>query len=199
MDEKIDDLLFEASIYEETPNGTQYENKAVISAEQDKIGNTTIRKRTSTSTIQIINLSSHRLYKTVETPVIEKNGEIHFTVSYKNNTDEIIPDFQMLDILPYNGDSRGTGYTGEYTLDRIVVTQQNENGETISNDNLEILYTNDEGVRSGVTSKDENLGEGWNKVNSETIKQKATAYVIKGEVEAQGSVNSRCVLKDKWK
>ena len=195
VDEKIEDLVFKASIYEETPNGTQYKNKAVISAEQDKIGNTTITKRTSTSTIQVINLSSHRLYKAIETPVIEKNGEIHYTVSYKNNTDEIIRDFQMLDILPYNGDSRGTNYTGEYTLDRLVVTQTNETKQTISNDNLQILYTNDESVRNGVTSKDENLGQGWNSVNSETIKQKATAYVVKGEIGAQGSVTVDIYLK----
>ena len=195
VDEKIEDLVFKASIYEETPNGTQYENKAVISAEQDKIGNTSITKRTSTSTIQVINLSSHRLYKTVETPVIEKNGEIHYTVSYKNNTDEAIKDFQMLDILPYNGDSRGTNYTGEYTLDRLVVTQTNGAGETISNDSLQILYTNDESVRNSITSKDENLGQGWNSVNSETIKQKATAYVVKGEIGAQSSVTVDIYLK----
>ena len=195
VDEKIDDLVFNASIYEETPNGTQYENKAVISAEQDKIGNTSITKRTSTSTIQIVNLSSHRLYKSVNTPVIEKNGEIHYTISYKNNTDEIISDFQLLDILPYNGDSRGTEYTGEYTLDRLVITQENENGETISNDNLEILYTADETVRETVTSKDDNLGDGWNKALSEIIKQKVTAFAIKGEIGAQGSVTIDIYLK----
>ena len=128
-------------------------------------------------------------------PVIEKNGEIHFTVSYKNNTDEIIPDFQMLDILPYNGDNRGTNYTGEYTLDRLVVTQKDGSDKIISNDSLEILYTNDEGVRSGVTSKDENLGAGWSIANSETIKQKATAYVVKGEVGAQGNVTVDVYLK----
>ena len=191
----IEPLYFSASIDENTPNGTQYTNTAVISADEDKIGNTVLKLRTSTSTIQVTNLSSHRLYKTIDTPVIEKNGEIHFTVSYKNNTDEIIKDFQMLDILPYNGDSRGTNYTGEYTLDRLVVTQTNEAGETISNDNLQILYTNDEGVRNGVTSKDENLGQGWNSANSETIKQKVTAYVVKGEIGAQSSVTVDIYLK----
>ena len=194
-DEYIEPLYFEASIDENTPNGTQYTNTAVISADENKIGNTVLKLRTSTSTIQVTNLSSHRLYKTVETPVIEKNGEIHFTVSYKNNTDEIIPDFQMLDILPYNGDNRGTNYTGEYTLDRLVVTQKDGSDKKISNDNLEILYTNDEGVRSGVTSKDENLGAGWSIANSETIKQKATAYVVKGEVGAQSSVTVDVYLK----
>ena len=194
-DKKVDELYFEAHIDETTQNGTQYTNTAVISTDDERVGNTVLKLRTSTSTIQVINLSSHRLYKTVKTPVIEKNGEIHFTVSYKNNTDEIIRDFQMLDILPYNGDSRGTNYTGDYTLDRLVVTQTNETKQTISNDNLQILYTNDESVRNGVTSKDENLGQGWNSVNSETIKQKVTAYVVKGEIGAQSSVTVDIYLK----
>ena len=193
VEEEIEPITFIAHIDEETINGTQFTNKAVISA--DKIGNGKEIFRTDSTTIQVINLSSHRLYKSVNTPVIEKNGEIHFTVSYKNNTDEIIKDFQMLDILPYNGDSRGTNILGDYTLDRLVVTQTNEAGETISNDNLQILYTNDEGVRNGVTSKDENLGAGWNSANSETIKQKATAYVVKGEIGAQGSVTVDIYLK----
>ena len=69
----------------------------------------------------------------------------------------------MLDILPYNGDNRGTEYTGSYTLDRLVVTQTNGNGEEVSNENLKILYTSDESVRGKISSKDENLGEGWSR------------------------------------
>ena len=195
VNQSIDSLIFEASIDEESVNGTQYNVIATIYASPDKVGTENESDRTAETSIQVINLSSHRLYKSVETPVIEKNGEIHYTVSYKNNTDEIIRDFQLLDILPYNGDSRGTEYTGEYTLDRLVVTQKDGAGETISNDNLEILYTNDESARNGVTSKDENLGVGWNSVNSETIKQKATAYVVKGEIGAQGSVTVDIYLK----
>ena len=192
--EAIEPITFDASIYAETPNGTQYENKAVISADNDIIGNTEISLRTATNTIQVTNLSSHRLYKTMNTPVIEKNGEIHFTLSYKNNTDDTIPDFQLLDILPYNGDNRGTAYTGTYTLDRIVITQEDSNGNKINNNKLNILYTNDESARS-VTSKDENLGSGWTEVTSENIKQNATAIVVKGEVEAQGKVNVDIYLK----
>ena len=192
VNEPITPVIFKVILDEELSNGVQLETKAVIRTDLDS---RTEKYRRETESIQITNLSSHRLYKSVETPVIEKNGEIHYTVSYKNNTDEIIRDFQLLDILPYNGDSRGTEYTGEYTLDRLVVTQKDGAGETISNDNLEILYTNDESVRNGVTSKDENLGAGWNSVNSETIKQKATAYAVKGEIGAQGSVTVDIYLK----
>ena len=191
--EKIDPIVFDASIYDETLNGTQYENKVVISADNDLIGNTVVSKRTATSTIQITNLSSHRLYKVDNTPVIEKNGDIHYTISYKNNTDETIPDFQLLDILPYNGDSRGTDFTGTYTLDRVVVSKEDANGSRALGD-MQVLYTNDESARSA-TSKDENLGRGWTEITSENIKQNATAIVVKGEVEAQGKVTVDIYLK----
>ena len=114
-------------------------------ADTEKVGNTKIEDRTATTTIQIINLSSHRLYKSVTTPVIEKNGQIHYSIAYKSNTDENIPDFQLLDILPYNGDSRGTDYSGTYKLAKLVVTQKDGNGTVISNGNLDIRYTEDEG------------------------------------------------------
>ena len=188
-DKLIEPLYFEANIAENTPNSTQYVNTAVISSDNDKVGNSVVKLRTSTSTIQIINLSSHRLYKTTDMSVIEKNNQIHYTISYKNNTDLSIPDFQLLDILPYNGDGRGTEYTGNYIVDRVVVTQNDANDEKISNDNLKILYTNNEDVRENSTVNDDNLGENWNEIMSENLKQNATAIAIKGEIVPQGSLN----------
>ena len=188
-DKLIDPLYFDASIAENTPDTTQYVNTAVMSSDNDKIGNTAIKLRSSTSTIQIINLSSHRLYKITDTSVIEKNNQIHYTISYKNNTDLYVPDFQLLDILPYNGDGRGTEYIGNYIVDRVVVTQKDANGEIISNDNLEILYTDNEDVRKNVSVSDNDLGNGWNKIISENLKKNVTAIAVKGNVVPQGSVD----------
>ena len=109
----ITPITFDANIDNESSNGTQYEAKFVVSEVigEDgisKIGNSEINFRTSTTSINIINLESHRLYKEVEIPVIEKNGQVKYTITYSNNTDEALPEFQLLDILPYNNDSRGT-------------------------------------------------------------------------------------------
>ena len=191
----IENIYFEAHMNEESSNGKQYDVSATIYADPSKVGVDSVANRTSTTSVQVINLASHRLYKTVETPVVEKNGEIHYKLLYKNNTDTSIPNFQLLDILPYNGDLRGTEFNGTYTLDRLVVTQENESGNKISNDNLEILYTNDESVRNTVTSKDENLGENWTKVTAENVKSKATALVVKGNVGSQGKVTVDVYLK----
>ena len=194
VDQAIEPLKFSASINEESANGVQYVNKVVVTGDE-KIGNTALINRTSEYSIQIVNLASHRLYKTVETPVIEENGNIHFTLSYKNNTDGTIPNFQLLDILPYNGDGRGTNYTGTYVVDKLIVTQYDANGTVISNNNLNIAYTNDENVRENVTCKDTNLANGWIALSSQNLSQPATAFAVIGPIGEQASVKVDIYLK----
>ena len=138
----IEPILFDAQIDNNTANNTQFETKFVVSevigeGEIPKVGNSEISFRTSTTTINITNMSSYRLYKEAVTPIIEANGEIKYKIVYQNDADTTVPDFQILDILPYNGDGRGTAYNGTYTLKNVKVTQ---NGETTSLDHLK-LYT----------------------------------------------------------
>ena len=78
--------------------------------EADKIGASLPSTRMAKHTVQVTNLSSYSLYKTTETPIIEINGLIHSKITCINKTDDPIKDFQLLDILPYNGDNRGTNY-----------------------------------------------------------------------------------------
>ncbi len=127
--EKIEPIMFEANIDNETQNGVQYTTKFIISEVigEDgisKIGNSIIKNRTSSETINIINLASHRLYKETEKPIVEKGENIEYNISYKNNTEEVVNEFQLLDILPYNGDGRGTKYNGMYVLENIELTGQ---------------------------------------------------------------------------
>ena len=168
-------------------NGLASSNADVM-LDSTKIGTTRPAVRVAQTTVQVIDLAAHRLYKTVKTPVIEQNGEIHYTVSYKNNTDSIIEDFQLLDILPYNGDSRGTDYTGSMQITRLVITQKDENGNVLSsNDNLRLYYTSDESAKEA-TAKDQNLGEDWILATSENIMSNLTAFAVKGTVGSQGLV-----------
>ena len=166
--EEIEPITYQAHIDELTSNGTILESSVVISEVPDtdsegnktyKVGNTEISNRKYTTSIQVINLSSYSLYKTTETPVIEINGDIHYKITAINKTDDAISDFQLLDILPYNGDGRGTSYNGTYTVENIEIKQTNiATDETIDNSNLNLYITSEESVRTGVTAKDENLG-----------------------------------------
>ena len=210
--QEIEPIRFDAQIANNSNNGMQYETTFIISEEvgedgDTKIGNSEVSNRTSTESINIINLASFRLYKEVETPVIEKNGEIHFTVTARNNNEITLPEFAILDIMPYNEDGRGTKYNGTYTISRITINQ-NINGTPVDNNELK-LYVTKETTKSGqaqqyeeirnITVKDEDLGtsEIWEEmqgtngeytINKEQVNDGITAMAIKGELVGQAEI-----------
>lgn len=193
---EISPIKFKAKINEETENSTKLTNTAVIYADRDKVGNPIVSKRTVTSEIQVTNLAAHRLYKEVSTPVIEKNGSIKYTLTYLNKTDSIVPDFQLIDILPYNGDTRGSSFNGSYKLDHIDI-HQTSNDASISNDNLQLYITNNPDARN-LSAKDSNIGVSdiWTeKAIGNTLNEEATSFAIKGEVREKASVKIDVYLK----
>ena len=190
--EEIQPIIFEANINNETRNGEQYTTKFIISEVigkdgTSKIGNSEIKNRTSSETINIINLASHRLYKETEAPIVEKGENIEYNISYKNNTEEVINEFQLLDILPYNGDGRGTKYNGTYILENIELT-----GQT----GLKIYTTTDESVRN-ITAKDENIGKSpmWKEVTAGRIGEEVKGIAVKGTVNGKNKVDIKLTLK----
>ena len=194
----IEPIEFEAQIAGNTTNGTQYTTSFIISEDLDenavtKIGNSEIKFRTSTNTINVTSLESYRLYKEVEPPVIEKNGEMHFKITFNSSSNVKLPDFRLLDIMPYNGDARGTKFSGTYTIKNITISQKT-NGVQIDNSNLKLYYSQDAQVRI-INVKNETIGTSgiWKEVqeNAETktyemnLKQEndgITGIAIKGEL-----------------
>ena len=182
--QEIEPIEFGAKISKSSDHGMQYTTTFIISEHVGengitKIGNSEISNRTSTVAINIINLASFRLYKEAITPIIEKDGEIQYRITGINTTDVVLPDFVLLDIMPYNkkgnaesgaqgeqdnGDGRGTEYRGTYTIEKIVITQNIE-GKARDNSNLKVYYTQDEQVKTA-SAKDENIGEAgiWTEV-----------------------------------
>ena len=200
--EEIEPILFDAQISNSSKNNQQYDVTFVVSEEIgtdgiSKIGNSEISNRTSSTTINIINLSSYRLYKEVETPIVEANGEITYKVTYENNADTPAPEFQVLDILPYNGDGRGTSYNGTYTLKNVKVTQTGENGDEESTDNLRLYTTTSPDARR-ITPKDESIGvsEIWNeKEIGEEINEAVTVIALKGEIGRNTEIQIEITLQ----
>ena len=200
--EKIEPIVYKAHISEETANGVQYQTKTVVEeiigeGEVYKVGNSRIADRTYTTAINVINLSNYSVYKTTTTPMIELNGQIHYKVTFLNKTEDTVNDFQILDILPYSGDSRGSSFAGTYTVEKIDL-KQTKSDETISNDNLKLYVTNSESVRTGVTVKDEDLGTSsiWTKVTSgQAINQINTAYAITGPIAGKTRLEVDIYLK----
>jgi len=186
--EKIESIIYNTHLDEQLENNAQLENRAIISEVVgidgiSKIGNSAIENRTATKGIQVISLASHLLYKTSEYEFIEKDGNLIYKITYTNKKEASIPDFTLLDILPYNGDMRGTNFTGNYKIEKIDITQV-KSESTLSNTNLEVYTTNDEYVK-GISSKDTSIGDSrWNKENSYNINKEVKAIAIKGEIDS---------------
>ena len=195
----ITPITFNANIDNETANGTQYQAKYIVSEligsdGISKIGNSLISNRTSTVSINIINLESHRLYKEVETPIIEKNGDVTFKITYENKTETSVPDFQMLDILPYNGDNRGSNFNGTYTLKNINVIQT-VGGSSQAIDNLKIYSTNSDKVKE-MTAKDTGIGTDsiWESISNGDVNKYSKGIAIKGEVPGNTKIEVTVIL-----
>ena len=151
--DEITPITFDARIDQSTPNETRLNIKYVVleeigENEEAKIGNSYIDFRTSETEVIVINLGSHKVYQEAVTPVIENNGEITYKITYQNKSSVDTPDFQVLDILPYNGDGRGTSFNGTYTLKNVKVTGDTSNLELFTTTKLEAreISPKDEGI-----------------------------------------------------
>ena len=197
---EVSPITFEAKIVPDTKTETRLDVKYVVSEEMGnedaKLGNALVKYRESTSQIIVINLANHKLYQETLTPIIENDKEITYKITYQNNSEEPAEDFQVLDILPFNGDGRGTNYNGTYTLKNVKVTQKT-NGNPISNDNLELFTTTDLDARE-ISPKEPTIGTSsiWtNKEIGEEVNEPVTVIALKGEVEAGTVVEIEITLK----
>ena len=190
----IEKITYKAKIDEESANGTQYTASVLVTA--DKIGASLPSTRTDSNTIQITNLASHRLYKEVENAIIEKNGKIKYTVVYENKTEDPVSEFQLLDVLPYNGDNRGTNFNGTYTLESINI-QQKVNGAVQSTNNLKLYTTNSTTVRN-MTAKDDGIGTDniWvEKIIGNSLNESVTGIAVKGQIAGKTRLEIEITLQ----
>ena len=196
--EKIDPIIYKAHIDETVENSTILNSTAIISEIPEidnngnkiyKIGNIIEKNRITEVSIQVINLSSYYVYKKTETSVIEKNGDMSFKIVCGNKTEDELNEFRLLDILPYNADSRGTAFNGTYKIKNINLKQIDTiTNKEIKNNNIKILITEEKNVRNKITVKDENLelSNIWkNYISGEKIDKEITAILLAGSLKAK--------------
>ena len=201
--EPIDPIIFDAHISEDTSHGKQYNIETFMSEYVEdgnlpKIGNPYSNNRYASTTIQITNLTSYALYKNTEDPIIEVNSKGKFTLSALNKTIYDLNTFQLLDILPYNGDNRGTNYNGDYTVEKITILNRDSSGNPIENNNIKLYITDNINARNGVTVKDEGLGttEMWREATSgDDINSEITAIALTGKLPAKSVLEIEIEIK----
>ncbi|WP_130837997.1 DUF7601 domain-containing protein [Lachnoclostridium sp. Marseille-P6806] len=80
----------------------------------------------STATIHVFRLENATIQKNIVTPEIDVNKPAIYTITYINNSSVAIPTMHIADLLPYNGDQRGSSFHGSYTVSAVTVERLND-------------------------------------------------------------------------
>ena len=128
-----------------TKDRAQFEIKTISEAAGDKRNEALFR--TSSKTITIIADASMQITKRVDKSHTEMNEEFKYTLEYANTSDKDYFNGVFLDILPFNGDTNGSNYTGSYTIKDIKLPS----GVTVQGTNQEPSTIKNNPLNTGVT------------------------------------------------
>lgn len=139
-------IIFYSVIPLNTPDRTQFEHKTVIDTPGDRRSETEFR--TDKDGITVIADASMMINKSVSKDTVEIGESFEYTLSYVNNSEKDYTNGVFLDILPFNGDDRGTSYNGSYTIEKFKIPT----GVTIEGTNTPASDITDDPLNNGVTN-----------------------------------------------
>lgn len=138
-------IIFHSVIPLNTPDRTQFEHITTIDTPGDRRSESEFR--TDKDGITVIADASMMINKSVSRDTVEIGENFEYTLSYVNNSEKDYTNGVFLDILPFNGDARGTSYNGSYTIEKFNVPT----GVTIEGTNTPANNITDDPLNNGVT------------------------------------------------
>ncbi len=176
--DNLEEFTFDASIgkagtKDDVVNMQQIKAIATISSDMDKRQHVTAYKNYSETTINIIKLATSSISKSVERELVEEGDDFVWTLNYGNTSEIGVEQVRMYDVLPYNGDGRGTSFHGSYKLKEVTFdfTDAPKTFDKVK-DNTNVKYTKDVSVRNEDKSEtilNSGVGAGWNELGNKTI------------------------------
>lgn len=103
---------FDVLVPFDAPNGTEYENVAVIESTSDPSHVDWRDARAGLTAVQIAALSVNKI---ALTPVVAENSTLTYEVGVANVSEEkVIPYIDTVDLLPWDGDEDGSSFSGTF-------------------------------------------------------------------------------------
>ena len=122
----IDPITFDCKIgaagtKNDVENNQQIQAQAKISSDQDKRKCTTDYGNLSKTTINIIKLATSSIAKTVDKELNEVGASFKFTLNMGNTSEIDVKQARLYDVMPFNGDERGSNYHGKYRITSVTL------------------------------------------------------------------------------
>lgn len=162
-----------AGTAEDVRNNESFKVTAVISGKDDKCAQSAANGNLSSVSMSVIRLASTSISKRAEKPLAETGDDLKYTLYYSNTSTTDIHTSKIADILPYNNDGRGTGYSGDYLVKSVAINYKDAQSSFGKKD-VVLAYSNKDYGVNDVTKLSEmsaaTLSPDWTKV-SETKKE----------------------------
>lgn len=116
----IPTIGYSATVLISAPDNTQMTNTAVVSTPITALYES-VDSRTAPLTLTLRGAAIVGISKAVDQPVVEITPDhVGWSVTWFNGTASVSTNMVWIDVLPFNGDGRGTSFSG--TLDPVAVT-----------------------------------------------------------------------------
>lgn len=141
-------IIGAAGTPEDVQNNDTLTIAASITSDQDLRTINTKHGNYSETTVSVIRLAASSISKAVEKSLVEEGEEITYILRYGNSAEEDVAGVRLYDILPFNGDGRGTAFSGNYLLDTISIdfSDAKDTYEEVK-ESLRVLVTSSEKAR----------------------------------------------------
>ena len=107
-------ITYQASVSPDVSTGSTITNTAVVSSTDDP---SPVGLRTDSHQLAITANAEFKIFKVTPDPKVEPEDTFRYRLGYKNLSATALTSQDFIDVLPYSGDGRTTGYDGVYTLD----------------------------------------------------------------------------------
>lgn len=152
--EEMEPIYFSASIGTPGIEGTDVENNASlvntvsIQSTGDLRDKTVFNENYSSYGISISKLNAVALYKIADTVLNEIREPFSYTLNVGNNGASATEEQVMLDVLPYDGDEKGSSFSGPLSVNSWKI----DTGAASNWSTWEVYYTEDAGVKGTISS-----------------------------------------------
>jgi len=120
----IPDITYDATVGLDTPNNHSALNRAIVSSPDDASADAL---RTDQHEVLVSRRSGILVTKVTSTPWIEPQDRLGYTITYINNSPQALTSIDSIDVLPWNGDGRGSNFNGTVSLTSVTPGQ----GQTV--------------------------------------------------------------------
>lgn len=111
----------ESNPADDVADGQQLTNTVQIASTSSQTGNQDSEPSSASWTISVFKMDSATLSKRSLTPEVDVGEDVSYAIDYVNDSEGELDGVEILDVLPYDGDLRGSSFHGSYEVASVTV------------------------------------------------------------------------------